>query len=113
MYHLAICFKNQRSFFKAEKNFYESLGGRTGTRKIVPGIQVSQKVHACSTYMNLRTKKQEHTSLSLRFSVLAVVAVARRAAAAADGAALRRDPLRWYTIRTPGAQLNAPTGPYT
>jgi hypothetical protein len=65
--------------------------------------------------MNLRTKKQEHTSLSLRFSVLAVVAVARRAAAAAaaDGAALRRDPLRWYTIRTPGALLNAPTGPYT
>ena len=58
--------------------------------------------------MNLRTKKQEHTSLSLRFSVLAVVAVARRAAAA-----LRRDPLRWYTIRTPGALLNAPTGPYT
>ena len=35
------------------------------------------------------------------------------AAAVADGAALRRDPLRWYTIRTPGAQLNAPTGPYT
>ena len=40
------------------------------------------------------------------------MAVARRAAAAAaaDGAALRRDPLRWYTIRTPGALLNSSDG---
>ena len=35
--------------------------------------------------MNLRTKKQEHTSLSLRFSVLAVVAVARRGGGGGGG----------------------------
>ena len=56
--------------------------------------------------MNLRTKKQEHTSLSLRFSVLAVVAVARRGGGGRRGVAARPVTLVHYTHSRCAAQCS-------